>query len=68
MNKNRTTPGILNLGKELSKNAQKKITGGITIVCEDGTYSTQWGNDCTGQEAYCPAAGHGAFIACYPWG
>lgn len=68
MKKNKPGVGKLELGRELSKNAQKQILGGITIVCQYGTYSTQWGSDCTGQESYCPAAGHGYFIACYPWG
>lgn len=56
----------LNLGKELSKNAQKKITGGIIIYCTGGTFNTQWGTDCTGQEYYCAAAGHGQFLGCEP--
>lgn len=67
MNHNQLKNGKLNLGKELSKNAQKSIIGGIRIVCSDGEYNTQWGTDCTGQEAYCAAAGHGEFIACYPY-
>ncbi len=57
----------LNLGRELSKNAQKQILGGITIVCSGGTFNTQWGTDCIGQEAYCGAASHGVFITCYPF-
>lgn len=56
----------LSLGKELSKNAQKNIMGGIIIVCTGGTFNTQWGTDCSGQQAYCAAAGHGSFITCYP--
>lgn len=65
MKNQQANSGKLNLGKELSKNAQKQIMGGITIVCSGGTYNTQWGSDCTGQEAYCAAAGHGFFITCY---
>lgn len=52
--------GSLNLGKELTKNEQKKVTGGgnCYTVCSGGTY---WGF-C--QAAYCAAAGHGTFQGC----
>ncbi len=53
----------LNLGKELSKNEQKKILGGVTVYCTEGSYVM--GSSCVGQEAYCEAAHHGTFIDCY---
>ena len=54
----------LDLGRELSKNAQKQILGGIKIYCSDYTVHTMVGTDCTGQEAYCGATGHGFFLWC----
>lgn len=52
----------LNLGKELSKNAQKKVLGGAWIHCSDGSY---YASSChPAQMAYCAAAGHGQYQGC----
>ena len=55
--------GKLDLGKELSKNAQKQIIGGVTVVCTGGTFLL--GGDCATQSAYCQGAHHGQFLYCY---
>lgn len=61
----------LNLGRELSKNQQKKILGGITIICSNGdVIQTQVNPGCgpSGQSGYCPATGRGYTVACYNYG
>lgn len=44
----------LNLGKELSKNAQKKVVGGATIVCH-GIY-WDWEQSYTSSHLFCSMA------------
>ena len=60
----------LNLGKELTKNAQKKVSGGADFVCLLETYPWDlhfvipW-MSCSTAEAYC--RGHqGEMVVCYP--
>lgn len=55
----------LKLGRELSKSQQKKITGGVTVVCSGGTYPNL-GGTCQEQMGYCEYAYHGTFISCTP--
>lgn len=57
------TKSVLNLGKELSKNHQKRIMGGVTVYCTGGSFVM--GSSCAGQSAYCAAAGHGTYITCF---
>lgn len=62
--------GLLNLGKELSKNDQKKISGGyIRICCSNGGCYTLGGASATcanspGQYGYCMGSGKGSFVSC----
>ncbi len=64
MKRNTTNSRTLNLGKELTKNSQKKILGGAWIHCTDGSYYT---SACVpAQMAYCQAAHHGQYLGCTP--
>ncbi|MGB8191547.1 MAG: hypothetical protein WCF67_06490 [Chitinophagaceae bacterium] len=56
--------GRLNLGRELSRSEQKKILGGLTLLCSDGSYFTGFGGNCAEQRGYCSATGHGTCVAC----
>lgn len=55
----------LNLGKELSKNEQKKVIGGVWVTCHAawGGTITVWLSSCSQGEAYCNGA-HNGFISC----
>jgi hypothetical protein len=66
--------GLLNLGKELSNNDQKKISGGYIKVCcsNGGCYglggsSTTCANGAT-QFGYCSGTGKGSFSYCIDLG
>lgn len=62
MEKREIGKGLLNLGKELSKNELKKITGGAQFYCSNGgSYYT----NVTCQTAYCESAGHGTTTGCF---
>jgi hypothetical protein len=64
MKRNKSNFRSLNLGKELSKNSQKKVLGGAWIHCTDGSYYT---SACVpAQMAYCQAANHGQYLGCTP--
>lgn len=57
----------LNLGRELSKNEQKKILGsGVNIVCQGGTVCTYSIPNCSSidEEAYCLWTSRGHAISC----
>ncbi len=58
--------GVLDLGKELSKSQQKKITGGVLVYCSDSPEPYILGGDCSSQMGYCAGAHHGTFINCTP--
>ncbi len=53
----------LNLGKELTKNDQKKVMGGATVVCSGGTVTSNW-LWCSSAAAYCIGTGRGYLISC----
>ncbi len=61
----------LNLGKELSKNAQKKVVGGATIVCI-GNYYPHYIMTFTSSHLFCPMAAaycqgqQGSLVSCTP--
>lgn len=59
----KNTSKKLELGRELSKNTQKQILGGVTLVCTGGTFIL--GPTCDGQAAYCAATGRGSYVTCY---
>lgn len=62
MKKREIGKGLLDLGKELTKNELKKIVGGATFYCSNGgVYYT----NTTCQFAYCESAGNGKTQACY---
>ncbi|MFS4455431.1 hypothetical protein [Maribacter sp. 2304DJ31-5] len=62
-----------NLGRELSKNEQKNVTGGATVLCFRGA-NFPWGGEWTQTEiescsggagqAYCQSIGANIFAGC----
>jgi hypothetical protein len=56
---------LLNLGKELSRNEQKKILGGATVVCTGGTVVSNW-IPCQDAAAYCIGTHRGTLVSCTP--
>lgn len=65
MKRKTTNFKTLNLGKELTKNSQKKILGGAWIHCSDG--GSYYTSACVpAQMAYCAAAQHGYYVGCTP--
>ena len=61
--------GSLDLGKELSKSEQKKILGGTTIYCSNGSGPFNLGGTCAyyapGTGGYCAGTGRGVISSCY---
>lgn len=58
----------LNLGKELSKNAQKKVVGGVLIICQSNCPPHNYNYfynmpSCSMAVAYCTGS-HQTFVYC----
>jgi len=68
MNERNVRKGSLHLGKELSKSEQKKILGGITVYCSDGSGPYRLGGTCADQVSnggYCKGTNRGTNSSCY---
>lgn len=55
-----------NLGQELSKNEQKKVSGGGTVTCRypNGHVGSSYIEPCSQGAAYCAAMG-AIYLGCY---